>query len=87
MWKRALAHHQKFIINNHIIKRFYTTNNMSSSSLKLGMCQLQVSTDKSHNVQNAIQSIQQAVNSGAQLVVLPGMYCVIVILIVLIVCL
>ena len=53
--------------------RFYSTMAQQSTSFKLGMCQLAVTTDKATNINNAIQSITAAVNQGAQLVVLPGM--------------
>ncbi len=47
------------------------STNMRCNTFKLGLCQIIVGDDKQENLQTASNAIKEAVNKGADIIVLP----------------
>eukprot|EP01084_Bolivina_argentea_P168685 292480_1 len=50
------------------------STNMTSNTFKLGLCQIMVGDDKQQNLKTACNAIQEAVNKGADIIVLPEIF-------------
>lgn len=51
-----------------------TSSKMSSNTFKLGLCQILVGDDKEINLKTASNAIEEAVNKGADIIVLPEIF-------------